>query len=1206
MEQASYTNDNVTLTAEDYRALVTSFARLTWEADAQGRFVADAPICRAYSGQSRESWFGEGWLAAVHPDDRPRVEREWQRSLTEQASFTAPLRLQRREGGYQAMTVHATPVRETGGGVKKWVGMLVEHGMDATFPPAIPVPPATIAIGGAPLPELPEQALPTEKSKDPGTLLQAILDAAPMAIMAYQPLYSNDRIQDFRFLFLSAFGIRLTGNNVTGELLSQVFPTTLTNGVFDCLRKALKTGKRQDIEVWYDGEGIKRWLRTVVVPMEGIVLATTEDITDRKRAERRLEANHRLFQNIIDAPDIGIAVYKAKRNEAGEIEDFVHEFINRASLTMLGEDFTGRLLSDHRENGTSQLDRFSEVVESGKGNKYVLHVTFRGRNAWFAITNRPLGHDRLVHTWEDVTERQQIQEDNLRLKADAARTATNKYQYIFNSIEEGFCLYELLYDESGFPYDLRWVDVNPAYERLTGMKDVVGKTHRELSLGTYQFWLDSVDQVVKTGEPAHFENRHEPTDRWHYLSVTSTPELGKNQVGVIFADITERKRTEARQDFLLKINEALRTTEDPEVIEASVCRLAMKYFRADRCFYCTIREGESIIRHDAYGPELSSVAATYPLDTFEQFTLLVERGEPFMIEDVTTSAFVDDGLRELCLRDKNISLLSVPVVKQNTVVGLLTITSSTRRLWTKTDKDVATDTAERLWAAVERANAESARRESEERLRALVKNLPGGAVFVVNRDLYYVLAEGEILKRDGASSADFLDKHISEVLPRYELEFYAELYQLAFRGETFVYELESYGRTFMTRGIPLRRNESNEVYEVLVISYDITDRKRAEEALRVVDQRKDEFLAMLAHELRNPMATIRAGLQILTIAEGKAPQSPAPTLAMMTRQTNHLVRLVDDLLDVSRISRGQIELRKRPVDLVAVVREAVASARALYFKRGKHLRVDLPDSPITLAGDGTRLGQVVTNLLTNGIRYTPASGNVRLRLKVRAGRSIPREAVLEVSDDGIGMTPDQMTSIFELFVQHDTTPGRARGGLGLGLTLVKQLVEGHGGAVHARSKGLGKGSTFTVILPLPVDHLELPDAPEISSTGSADRILVIDDNADAADTLAMLLQLRGYDVHTAPDGKTGISTAATLRPQTILLDIGMPELDGYETCRRLRRQSWVKDVQIVAVSGYGQEKDQQRAREAGFDAHLVKPVNISTLVDLLNNPIVRS
>ena len=1189
MQNILSNDDQPTLTGEDYRALVLSFAPLTWEADPEGRFVADAPACRSFTGQERESWLDRGWLAAVHPDDRPRIERDWRRALADQAPLTAPLRLRHRQGHYRAVTVHATPVRKPGGSVGKWVGMLVER--EPEHPSPAP---------GAQKKSAPEIVnAPGQHPTDPKTLLQAILDTAPVAITAYQPVYADGRVRDFRFLFVNAFGQKLAGEDATGQLLSQAFPTTLTNTAFDRLRAALEQGSRQDMEIWYAGEGMQRWFRTVAVPMEGIVLATTEDVTDRKATEQSLQEKSGLLQAIIDAPDIGIAVYKAVRNEAGEIEDFVHEYINRASVTMLGEDFTGKLLSDHGDNGTTQLTRFVDVIETGRGNDYVRNVPFRGRDVWFSVTNRPLGHDRLVHTWEDVTERQRAQEKIVQLKEEAAQTATDRYHYIFNSIEEGFCIYEVLYDEHHRPCDLRWTDVNPAYEKQTGLKDVVGKTHLELSFETDQSWFDTFDRVAKTGEPEYFLNFFERTERWHEISVSPTNERSAPLVGLIFKDVTDRIQTEARQNFILKLNEALRTAEEPELIEATVCDLAMTYFRADRCFYCTVREGESVIRHDAYCQGLSSVAATYPLHTFEKFNSLVERGEPFAIEDVTTSPFVDDDLREICLRDKNIALLSVPVVKQDKVVGVFSITSCTPRVWTQTEKESATDTAERIWAAVERANAESARRETEERLLAMLKNLPGGAVFVVDREMRYVLAEGEILANSEAGNAEFLNKPVSEVLRRLGLEFYEELYRRAFRGEKFMYELNTGGRTYLTRGLPLRRDESNEVYEVLVISYEITDRKRAEEALRVADQRKNEFLAMLAHELRNPMATIQSGLHILHELQDEPGGLPRPTLDMMTRQTDHLVRLVDDLLDVSRISRGQIELRKQPVDLVAVVEEAVASARTLYFKRGKQLSADLPDFPVPLRGDATRLGQVVTNLLNNGIRYTSDAGEVWLSLTVREGDPTTREAVLEVRDNGIGMTQEQLTSIFELFVQHDTSPGRAAGGLGVGLTLVQRLVEGHGGTVDVHSDGLGKGSTFTVVLPVPDVQLGASGTPHGLPAGTSERILIIDDNADAAKTLATLLQLRGYDVLTAPDGHTGISAAATHRPRTILLDIGMPDLDGYETCRRLRRQPWARDTRIVAVSGYGQESDRRRAREAGFDAHLVKPVKISTLADLL-------
>ncbi|WP_052731162.1 hybrid sensor histidine kinase/response regulator [Spirosoma radiotolerans] len=372
---------------------------------------------------------------------------------------------------------------------------------------------------------------------------------------------------------------------------------------------------------------------------------------------------------------------------------------------------------------------------------------------------------------------------------------------------------------------------------------------------------------------------------------------------------------------------------------------------------------------------------------------------------------------------------------------------------------------------------------------------------------------------------------------------------------------------------------------------------RAEEALRLAYQRKDEFLAMLAHELRNPMSTIRSGLQILTLTDGKD-QTSRDTLAIMNRQTNLLVRMVDDLLDVSRISQGKIELKRQRVNLGKVIAQAAESVQPLYQEQGRRLQVELPTALIEVEGDKDRLTQVVANLLTNGARYTGEQGQVWLSLEL--GR---QEAILKVRDNGIGLAADQLESIFELFVQMDNTLARSKGGLGLGLTLVKQLVELHGGRVAVQSEGLGQGSTFTVHLPTPptAPEPEVTPKPQVNNPSAARRILVVDDNADAALTLAMLLKLNGYDAHTRTSGRAGIEAAEQLHPSAILLDIGMPELDGYATCGTIREQAWGQQVVIIALTGYGQADDRERTQEAGFDGHLVKPVDLGALTNLLTD-----
>jgi PAS domain S-box-containing protein len=384
---------------------------------------------------------------------------------------------------------------------------------------------------------------------------------------------------------------------------------------------------------------------------------------------------------------------------------------------------------------------------------------------------------------------------------------------------------------------------------------------------------------------------------------------------------------------------------------------------------------------------------------------------------------------------------------------------------------------------------------------------------------------------------------------------------------------------------------------------DITERKRLEGELRhrldelaETDRHKDEFLAMLSHELRNPLAPIRNAVQIL----GLIP-SPEPTLAwsrdVIGRQVQHLTRLVDDLLDVSRITRNMIQLRKEPVALATIVARAVEAVRPLLDARKHELTVRVPSELILLEADPVRLTQVLVNLLSNAAKYTDESGLVTLTVE-RQGS----ETMLRVRDTGIGIPPELLPKVFDLFTQADRSLDRSQGGLGIGLTLVRRLVELHGGTVRAFSEGPGKGSEFVVRLPVldaapPVPHEDNGHREARLSPGR--RILIVDDNADAAETLALLLRLNGHDVQTALDGPAAVEAARAFQPDVALLDIGLPGMDGYEVARRLRREPGLKDVRLVAVTGYGREEDRLRSREAGFDHHLTKPVEPCVLLKLL-------
>jgi signal transduction histidine kinase len=394
---------------------------------------------------------------------------------------------------------------------------------------------------------------------------------------------------------------------------------------------------------------------------------------------------------------------------------------------------------------------------------------------------------------------------------------------------------------------------------------------------------------------------------------------------------------------------------------------------------------------------------------------------------------------------------------------------------------------------------------------------------------------------------------------------------------------------------------------------------RLNRELKEADQRKDEFLAMLSHELRNPLAPLRNALEVARVSKDTAAIREAHEI--MDRQVDHLIRLVDELLDVEGFTRGKLRLRRETVEIAPIVARAVEASRPMMDARRHLLEIDLPEVPVGLEADPLRLAQMLMNLLNNAAKYTPEGGRISLSVQLDGDSGdqttlpgVPCDSagtvVMRVRDNGAGIPPEVLPRIFDLFAQAERTLDRAEGGLGIGLTLVKRIVELHGGAVEAASDGPGNGSTFTVRLPSrptqaakPTHDRGMADGPVrppmLRSQTCAQRVLVVDDNRDAAATLARLLRLMGHQVETAHHGHLALEVAPRFGPDVVLLDIGLPGLDGFAVCRRLRQHPVTARARIIAVTGYTQEEDRRRSREAGFDAHLVKPVDLDALEGLL-------
>ena len=535
----------------------------------------------------------------------------------------------------------------------------------------------------------------------------------------------------------------------------------------------------------------------------------------------------------------------------------------------------------------------------------------------------------------------------------------------------------------------------------------------------------------------------------------------------------------------------------------------------------------------------------------------------------------------------NVTLLERPVRVASLVTAAQTALRARQRQYLAREHLVELDTVAK------------ALQESETRLQALFANAAVG-IAELSPDGRFQLANDALCRLLGEPREKLLTSTMRDVTHAEDRDDVEGLLRRLMRGELETFSGE---RRFVRRdgetiwvklSITVARDEHQLPRGVAVIE-DVTERKHAEEDLREADRRKDEFLATLAHELRNPLAPIRNSLHIFRMVGIKDP-TVERVAEMMERQVEHMVRMVDDLLEVSRISRGKIELRKERVELASVLRTAVDASLPLIEGAKHKFVVNLPEESLPLDADPVRLSQVFANLLNNAAKYTPEGGEIAMTVTAESG-----VAIVCVRDNGEGIPPGMLNRVFNMFTQVNTGV-RAQGGLGIGLTLARTLVHLHGGTIEAHSEGKGKGCEFTVRLPLAAPVLVAPADPAAAASSEPlklKRVLVVDDNRDAADSLGMLLQFLGAEVMVVHDGPSALDAMKSFKPAVILLDIGMPEMNGLEVARRVREDPTHGPVVLVALTGWGQREDRRRTHEAGFDYHLVKPADVGTLQNIL-------
>ncbi|WP_225984613.1 ATP-binding protein [Noviherbaspirillum aerium] len=745
------------------------------------------------------------------------------------------------------------------------------------------------------------------------------------------------------------------------------------------------------------------------------------------------------------------------------------------------------------------------------------------------------------------------------------------------------------------------------------VSEVWGAAWDQVSEPFYQCIATGIGFQTSNVEIPMIRNGQHVTTYWDF---SATPIYGEDDtivgllnqgVEITARVIADREKSAAARnlDFRLTLADQLRPLVDPDEVIATASELLGKHLDVARVLYAAADESGEILRikRDWVNGTLASMAGVVlKMDDFGPLIGEAMRaGKTVVIADVMSDersssyghAYASIGIR---------AFVAIPLIKEGNFRAILTLHDTHPHPWTEHDVALAQDMVDRTWAAEESARAQAELRIERDRSQAVFDTMREG-FGMVGRDwtMLYMNAEG--LRMGDRSGHQIVGRNHWDIWPEHAGTEVERMYRRVMQTrQSEMLEIQHPHADGTVTWLELRvypRTDGG----LAIFFRDVTSRKEAEEKLRDADRRKDEFLAMLAHELRNPLAPIGAAaelLQMVKLDEARVRQ----TSQIIGRQVEHMTGLVDDLLDVSRVTQGKVELDKAPLDINHILTDAVEQVSPLVGARQHRLMLDLSRNGVLVSGDKKRLVQVVSNLLTNAAKYTPEGGTILLKTALREDR-----IHIEVTDNGIGMDKELVERAFDMFTQAERSLDRSSGGLGLGLALVKSLVELHGGTVTCASAGLSQGSTFTVCLPRllekPASVGQRQGGDWVQPAQAPLKVMVVDDNVDAAVMLTMLLEAAGHEVLVEHGPYRALERAKADRPKVCLIDIGLPELDGNQVAQRLRSLPEMAHAVLIAVTGYGQENDRNTALAAGFDHHMVKPVDTKHLAAILNAIAVR-
>ena len=1051
---------------------------------------------------------------------------------------------------------------------------------------------------------LEEVRIQANQLKENRALLQSIFDASPNSIILYKTLFDDEgKPEDFEFFKVNAYNYESLGlpGDLIGKRFSNIFPGVYRTGILEKFKRTAETGEPADFEVWYEGQGFKNWFHFRAAKLDGLLLATAEDITERKKTEETI-------QQMLNGSIAAIAILQSVRDEDGKIVDFKFKGSNKAADSlnrMSNEALIGKNLVELFP-GVKEVffDTYVKVVETGEPLRVQRHYSKEHFNNWFDVSAVKNG-DGFILTYHDITEQKKAEKELVQLKEKLTQKATDKYRKIINSMDEGFCILKIIRDSSGACVDYRYLETNPIFEAQTGLKDVKGKTVNELVPNLENYWKEIYGNVASTGEPVRFEDYAEPLEKWFDVNAFRIDAPNEQHVALIFKDITERKEAEERKTFLLKMNDAIRPLEDAAKIQETAMHILGTHLEVNRAYYSEILEDE-----DTLAGRLGYVKDNEPLTgrvKISDFSAEVHKqlleGKTLVQTDISTTHRLNEYAKDRISASQVRGLITVPLVKKGKLVALVAIQQQNPRRWTAQEVALVEEVCEQTWAAIEKAQAEKALRESEQRFRNLVEasalavweTEPDGTVFkessswrdFTGQTYEEALGKGWInaVHEEDRSWVETEWKKAVSTNTKFDIEFRL----MGASGEA---------RWVNAKAIPIL-NMEGEVAKWSGMHIDIHDRKQAEEeSIRAKEEAeaasraKEDFLSTMSHEIRTPLNAV-IGLTNLLLDKNPR-EDQKDDLGSLSFSAKNLLALINDILDFSKLEAGKAELTVTDFDLHDLLLNLKQAHQPIANEKQTALILQIGEEvPARIAADQLKLSQVLHNLVSNAVKFT-SGGEVQISVDLEKREKKDFWLNFIIKDTGIGISEEKVEHIFEKFTQAESSTVRQYGGTGLGLSITRLLLGLMNSEIKLDSKP-GEGSVFYFSLPVKKAKKETGSpARDIKRDVIRDvkklKVLLVEDVEINRKIILQFFQswwqIRPDEART---GKEGVEMASQNSYDLILMDIRMPVMDGYEATQLIRELPGYENVPILALTADKNQEVQQVDHKTKFSGLLTKP-----------------